>query len=420
MIAATSEEHFLDHIDRVWQGIVERGDRLDRPQVFIRDGLLVRIGRGTRNAPGVIEHTANTIAVEASVSVYWYQGLESESITSVPEDSLELDAWIKAATLVDAVDGREFGRVNRDRSISVGWPKPHHPQRAITNALLDNPPEDIPELDSVITHPFLNSDGDQLIIKRGYYPEERLYLETNLAWQPMPVATAVAALDDIFVDFPFASDADRTTLFAAIITQVCRRSYAIAPMFMFDKPKSGTGATLLSQLVSLVTTGKMPKRITYSTDTLEFEKRATATLRQNNGVVLLDNLNGNFSSSMIAEMITAEDDFEARELGVSRNIAIDPRNFVIHATANNVSYGRRTHQPNYAASPRCPYGATGPPGHLQASRRCSPHQGEPGLPATRRIIPGASLVGSRQTGGKPNAQGIAPVPAMGGADHRNS
>ena len=153
----------------------------------------------------------------------------------------------------------------------------------------------------------------------------------------MLVATAVSALDDIFVDFPFASDADRTTLFAAIITQVCRRSYAIAPMFMFDKPKSGTGATLLSQLVSLVTTGKMPKRITYSTETLEFEKRATATLRQNNGVVLLDNLNGNFSSSMIAEMVTAEDDFEARELGVSRNIAIDPRNFVIHATANNVS-----------------------------------------------------------------------------------
>ena len=337
LIAATSEEHFLDHIDGVWQGIVERGERLDPPHVFIRDGQLVRIGRGTRNAPAVIEHTANTIAVETSVSVYWYLGFESESITGVPEDSLDLDAWLEAATLVDAVDGREFGRVHRGRSINLGWPKPHHPQRTITNALLDNPPDDIPELDSVITHPFLNSDGDQLITKRGYYPAERLYLETNLTWQPMPVATAVAALDDIFVDFPFASDADRTTLFAAIITQVCRRSYAIAPMFMFDKPKSGTGATLLSQLVSLVTTGKMPKRITYSTDTLEFEKRATATLRQNNGVVLLDNLNGNFSSSMIAEMVTAEDDFEARELGVSRNIAIDPRNLVIHATANNVS-----------------------------------------------------------------------------------
>ena len=113
----------------------------------------------------------------------------------------------------------------------------------------------------------------------------QIYLETVLVGQPMLVATAVAALDDVFVDFPFACDADRTTLFAAIITQVCRRSYAIAPMFMFDKPKSGTGATLLSQLVSLVTTGKMPKRITYSTETLEFEKRATATLRQNNGVV---------------------------------------------------------------------------------------------------------------------------------------
>ena len=51
LIAATSEEHFLDHIDAVWRGITELGERLDRPRVFIRDGQLVRIGRGTRNAP---------------------------------------------------------------------------------------------------------------------------------------------------------------------------------------------------------------------------------------------------------------------------------------------------------------------------------------------------------------------------------
>ena len=337
LIEATSERHFLEHVESVWRGIIEQGEKLDRPRVFVRDGQLVRIGPGTRNAPAVIEHTANTIAVEASVAVYWFQGWDSESIARVPEDSLDLDGWVAAATLVDQMNGREYGRVNKGDSVTLRWPKPHHPHRSITNALLDNPPDDVPELESVITHPFLNSDGDRLITKRGYYLAERLHLETNLRWKPVAVETAVAILSDILGDFPFATDADRTTAFAAIITGITRRSYSIAPMFMYDKPKSGTGATLLSQGVSLVTTGKMPKRITYSTDTLEFEKRTTATLRQNSGTVLLDNLHGNFSSSMIAELVTAVDDFEARELGVSRNISLEPRNFVIHATANNAT-----------------------------------------------------------------------------------
>ena len=82
----------------------------------------------------------------------------------------------------------------------------------------------------------------------------------------------------------------------------------------------------------------MPMRATYCNgEMLEFEKRVAATCRNANGIVLMDNLAGTIVSNMLAELLTAEDKFLARELGASRNVNIDPRNYVMLATANNVS-----------------------------------------------------------------------------------
>ena len=40
---------------------------------------------------------------------------------------------------------------------------------------------------------------------------------------------------------------------------------------------------------------------------------------------------------MLADLLTAEDKFPARDLGFSRNFILDPRNYMLMATANNVS-----------------------------------------------------------------------------------
>ena len=159
-------------------------------------------------------------------------------------------------------------------------PKSHHPQRSVTSALLINLPDDLPPIDAVITHPFLNGQGDRLVTEDGYHPEERLYLQNRIPFKPVPIGDAMEHLDDLFHDFPFANQtADRTNLYATIVTRVCRRSYDISPMFLFDKPKSGTGATLLANLVAVLTTGKKSERVTYCNgEMLEFEKRVAATL----------------------------------------------------------------------------------------------------------------------------------------------
>ena len=350
LVAATKQEHFDDHVDQVWSGIFQREESLRQPDLYVRDGKLVYLAPNGGGNLAITEHTGDSIAILASTSVFWHLGYQHSVLVLEPELDAGLDHWQAAAAALDAIEGHEHGWVTRevkqrkDETTEVQHvlhtPKRHHPQRTVTNALLINPPEDLPYLDAVMSHPFLNASGDRLVTAEGYHPEERVYLQNRHQFAPAPVDRAIADLDDLFCDFPFANPvADRTNLYAAIVTCICRRSYAMAPMFMFDKPKSGTGATLLVGLVSLLATGKGPESITYCNgEMVEFEKRVAATCRTASGVVLLDNLSGTMNSAMLAELLTADnDDFKARDLGTSRNLSFNPRNFVIMGTANNVT-----------------------------------------------------------------------------------
>ena len=349
LVAATKQEHFDDHVGQVWAGIFQREESLRQPSLYVRDGKLMYLTIGDAGDLEITENTGDSIAILAASSVFWYLGYQQSVLAPEPESDADVEAWKEAAAALDGVEGQEHGwltrevKERRDVPDQVNYvlhaPRSHHPQRTVTNALLINLPNDLPPLDAVITHPFLSGAGDRLVTEEGYHPEERVYLQNRHPFTPAPVQQAVGELDDLFFDFPFANEkADRTNLYATIVTRICRRSYDIAPMFLFDKPKSGTGATLLANLVAVLTTGKKSERVTYCNgEMLEFEKRVAATCRTASGIVLLDNLSGVMASAMLAELLTADDSFTARDLGTSRNLTFNPRNFVIVGTANNVT-----------------------------------------------------------------------------------
>ena len=349
LVAATNQEHFDDHVGQVWTGVFQREERLPHPSLYVNNGRLAYLAPDSEGDYEITEHNGDSIAILAAASVFWYLGWEERVLASEPAEGSELADWEKAASALDEVAGHEHGWVTReikqrrDEPDLVNHvlhvPKRHHPQRAVTNALLINLPDDLPQLDAVMSHPFLSGTSDRLVTEEGYHPEEKVYLQNRHSFTPVDLDAAIAELDDLFSDFPFANPvADRTNLYAAIITRICRRAYAMAPMIMFDKPKSGTGATLLVGLVALLATGKHPERVTYCNgEMVEFEKRVAATCRAASGVVLLDNLSGTMASSMLAELLTADDSFTARDLGTTRNLSFNPRNFVIMGTANNVT-----------------------------------------------------------------------------------
>ena len=303
-------------------------------------------------------------------------------------------------------------------------PKRHHPQRTVTSALLINLPDDLLPLDAVITHPFLNGRVDRLVAEEGYHPEERVYLQNMQPFAPVPVQQAIAELDELFYDFPFATTADRTNLFATVVTRICRRSYDIAPMFLFDKPQSGTGATLLANLVAVLTTGKKSERVTYCNgEMLEFEKRVAATCRAASGIVLLDNLSGVMASAMLAELLTADDSFTARDLGTSRNLTFNPRNFVIVGTADNVTMTAELGQPHPPRAPQRRRGTSRPAHGLPASRRQGLPAGQSAPAPQFRFVPGASLAGAGQTsrlGTSPRSQALPRLAAADCGDPRGS
>ena len=339
LIEASDREHLDLHVEQTWRGILDREGRAREPQLFRKEGRLVYLSRGYEGELVIADHTRDSIAIVAAAAVYWYQGFKETVLTDEPAEEA---GWIEAAALLDGIDGVEHGRVAREERRGrmryiLRTPRPRHPQRSVTGSLLIDPPEELPELEAVIDHPFLGRAGDRLITEQGYHPAERMYLQNPLGFTPMPVDKAVSELDDLFCDFPFATRSDRTNLYASIVTKICRRSYPIAPLVMIDKPKSGTGATLMAEMVSVLTTGQMPLRATYCNgEQLEFEKRIAATGYDANGVLLMDNLVGVLSSPMLSDLLTSGV-YDARDLGRSRNFRIDTRNLLMMATSNNVS-----------------------------------------------------------------------------------
>ncbi len=311
LVEASEKEHLNEHVDQVWDGIMEWQGRQSAPKLFTKDGRLVYLVPGANGQPEIAEHTKESIAVLSAEAVYWHKAYREETVAEEPtkDDARYVDpqAWEDAAALLDDAEGVEHGRVFLRRPVKGGSsqpgkyvmarPKPHHPQRSVTNALPSQPPEDLPELDAVMPHPFLSAKGDRLVTQPGYHADEKVVLYNPYRFVPMDVETAISEIDDIFGDFPFATASDRTNLYAAMITKVCRRSYTIGPMILIDKPKSSTGASLMAELVSVLTTGKMPLRATYcNRDALEFEKRLMAAGHDANGVLLMDNLTGTLVS----------------------------------------------------------------------------------------------------------------------------
>ena len=182
----------------------------------VRDGKLVYLATGDAGDLEITEHTGDSIAILAAASVFWYRmGYRHSALVSEPEPGADVEAWQEAAVALDGVAGPEHGwltrevRERRDAPDQVTYvlhaPKSHHPQRTVTTALLINLPDDLPPIDAVITHPFLNGKGDRLVTEEGYHPEERLYLQNRIPFQPVPIGEAIAQLDDLFCDFPFAT-----------------------------------------------------------------------------------------------------------------------------------------------------------------------------------------------------------------------
>lgn len=217
------------------------------------------------------------------------------------------------------------------------------PPREAAAELIVNPHPELPAINAVITTPVFDHNWG-LINKPGYHKAARLWLHlpdegVQLEIPPSPSKedftwARALLLDDLLVDFPFASESDRAHAMAALLLPFARQMFeGPTPIHLLEAPTPGSGKSLLAELISTIALGSGAGCTTLTTNEEESRKKLTAILSRGASVISVDNLQGGLWSSQVAAAITAEV-WEDRILGKTQMVRFANRALWL-VSANN-------------------------------------------------------------------------------------
>src|SRR5262249_12290205 len=158
-------------------------------------------------------------------------------------------------------------------------------------------PREIVPIVGITETPVMRPDGS-ILDKPGYDAATRLVyvLSPTCIVPPIPLApsaaeraAALALLDDILADFPFADRASHANALVGLLTPLPAPVIGgPIPLGLIDKPKMGTGASLLTEVIGLLATGRAAATLTAPTGRSgedEWRKVVTATLLEGPKVI---------------------------------------------------------------------------------------------------------------------------------------
>lgn len=207
-------------------------------------------------------------------------------------------------------------------------------------------------LRGAIESPTLRADGT-LLVQAGYDEASQLYLDPNgIEFPPIPeepsrdeAMGALARIKDVLKDFPFEPDTEgdvggpsaaRSVALSAVLTGLVRRSIATAPAHAIDAPVMGSGKTKISEVASVIATGRKPTAISYGSSQEEFQKRVFSVLYKGDAVVIIDNVEQEVESDEFCTILTSEQ-WQSRVLGVSK-MATVPTNVLWLLNGNRMTF----------------------------------------------------------------------------------
>lgn len=218
------------------------------------------------------------------------------------------------------------------------------PQRVVDAVVSGEDHEALQILEGVMDAPFLRPDGT-VRQTPGYDEQTKLYLVERQRFVPIPerpslevAAEACGRLMAIFADFPFDTAADASAALAALFTGVCRPAMPLAPMFVFDAPKPGTGKSFLPGAFIGVCTSRAAGSVPVLRDPDKVWRHLEAKLLNGGRFILLDNQidDSTFDNPQIELFLTMPHS-EVRPF--SSNNLEEPLNIqTVYMTANNVSF----------------------------------------------------------------------------------
>lgn len=314
----------------------------DDPDIYARDGALVRITREPGAAPVIRPHTAATLRVRLARYARfekWEGGEEGEWVQCLPPDQvtkgvLEAAEWDGIRVLVGII---EAPSMRPDGSVI------QEPGFDEATGYLYLPTTTFPEIPD---HPTPEQGAEALRF---------LWVETSydFPFRGLGYAdpAALAADPDGAFRFLAAKDhADAWGICSAIMTVVGRPAIdGDTPAHVFDASAPGSGKGLQVDLVCLATSGRVPSKLTWPTAESRGEvdsevgKMIGGEALSGSPVVIFDEVVGAFGGPAINNVLTCGGRTKIRILGQS---ATPERRWtaVMLAAGNNISCRDNTHR----------------------------------------------------------------------------
>ena len=190
----------------------------------------------------------------------------------------------------------------------------------------------MPKISGVVMYPAITKEGS-LVTTEGYNRDTGLYIGEGLSItqaeiEKISVAEAVAAITDLYSDFPFHSrDIGLSLSVTAMLSAVARKVLDKAPAFIVTSPYPADGKTIWSYLPQIVL-AKEPSNYSLSGNEEEQIKQLTSYFMEDPDIMVFDNQNGRFHSQALTELLTSGK-FKARMLGKNDTVQFTPKTTII-------------------------------------------------------------------------------------------
>lgn len=203
-------------------------------------------------------------------------------------------------------------------------------------------PLEFPILENIVRVPIFAKDGT-LQVEPGYHEKTRSYYAppADLSIPEVPKNPTKADMeeakrwifDELLVDFPFSSDADRAHAVALLLLPFCRAMIdGLTPLHFIEASGQGSGKGLLAKVLLGVSCDDNLGIIPPPRDDEEIRKSITARLIEGRSAVLIDNVT-RLDSPILSSALTAGK-WDDRLLGKNKTAKL-PIKWIWAATGNN-------------------------------------------------------------------------------------
>lgn len=203
-----------------------------------------------------------------------------------------------------------------------------------------------PPLIGITESPYIKPNGE-IVTTPGYDSESMLLYAPGNDFKipPMPdnptsedMESAVDLLLEVFCDMPFLDQASWANTLALLITPICRPLISgTIPLALITKPEPGTGASLISDTIARLATGRKADMMTAPRDETEWRKQLQSLLSSGRSVVVIDNIESTLASESLGSVLTSEQ-WGGRILGGIEEGSY-PNLATWVGTGNNISLG---------------------------------------------------------------------------------